>query len=885
MRGAIRSRSTWARWIAIVAACAGAAATAARADGPATLDVDVGKPGVTIPAGFFGLMTEEINHSYDGGLFAELIQNRTFQDPGPRRGGVPIHWSVVGPGKATSDEADPVNAALPVSLRLDLTGGESGVANDGYWGILVRPDTTYTASFYARGGGGFAGPVTASIRTDEGDVTVARGETRPVAAAWEKHTVTLRTAHDAPTTSKARFVLSASGPGRVSFSLVSLFPPTYRDTPNGLRPDLMELLADLRPKFIRLPGGNYLEGSRFSDRFNWKQMIGPADRRPGHMGCWGYRSSDGFGLPEYLLWCKQLGAEPVLGLFAGYVLNGDHFKAGSPEMALYTREALEEIEYVSGPVNSEWGKKRAADGFPGPFPLRYVEIGNEDWFDRSGSYDGRFAQMARAIRERYPHLKIIATAPVRSFKPDLYDDHFYRSARQLMRMATMYDPPTGAAPPLAFAGGGWNGRHRDGILTFVGEWATQEGRPTPDLNAALADAAFVMGLEKNSDAVPMECYAPLLVNVNPADPAKGYPRAWQWGTNLIGYDALRSFGSPSYYAQAMLAQNQGDVVLPARLDLPKAMPSDETPRGHIGLGSRHTLAEYANISVTAPDGRELLTTDRTRDSGGWAFPGDPWTLQDGAIRPGGADADTVAFIGDPAWTDYTIRLRARKRHGREGFLVIWHAADANNYRGWNLGGRDNTLARCEAADGGSREGYGPSTPFTAEAGRWYDLRLEVTGRRARGFVDGRLVTDATYEPPATPTTVFATATFDKTDRTVIVKVVNAGRTPVATNINIRGVGRVEPTGTALVLDGDPGAVNTLEEPRRVAPKQETVAGTSASFRHTFPPHSLTFLRLKTSRDSQDAHGAARDPIPGADVPDPAVIRAGDTDDLDSTAMR
>ena len=188
----------------------------------------------------------------------------------------------------------------------------------------------------------------------------------------------------------------------------------------------MKLLAELRPKFIRLPGGNYLEGSRFADRFNWKQMIGPAEQRPGHMGCWGYRSSDGFGLPEYLLWCKQLGAEPVLGLFAGYVLNGDHFKAGSPEMALYTQEALEEIEYVSGPADSEWGKKRAADGFPEPFPLHYVEIGNEDWFDRSGSYDGRFTQMARAIRERYPHLKIIATAPVKSFKPDLYDDHFYR---------------------------------------------------------------------------------------------------------------------------------------------------------------------------------------------------------------------------------------------------------------------------------------------------------------------------------------------------------------------------------------------------------------------------------------------------------------------------
>ncbi len=162
------------------------------------------------------------------------------------------------------------------------------------------------------------------------------------------------------------------------------------------------------------------------------------------MGCWGYRSSDGFGLPEYLLWCKQLDAEPVLAVFAGYVLNGQHVEAGSPDMAQYTQEALEEIEYVSGPTDSTWGKRRAADGFPEPFPLHYVEIGNEDWFDKSGSYDGRFTQMAKAIRQRYPQLKIIASAPVKSFKPDLYDDHFYRNARQLMNQASQYDKATAA---------------------------------------------------------------------------------------------------------------------------------------------------------------------------------------------------------------------------------------------------------------------------------------------------------------------------------------------------------------------------------------------------------------------------------------------------------
>lgn len=855
MLGAGRSPWTWAQWIAIVAASAGVSASAARGDGPATLEVDAGKPSVAIPAGFFGLMTEEINHSYDGGLFAELIQNRTFQDPasrpggvapGSRGGGVPIHWSVVGPGKAATDNTDPVNAALPVSLKLDLAGDESGVANDGYWGIPVRPDTTYTASFYAKGGGGFAGSVTASLRTDDGKLTVAKGETPPITGTWKKYTITLKTAHDAPTTSKARFLLSASGQGSVTFSLVSLFPPTNQDTPNGLRPDLMKLLAELRPKFIRLPGGNYLEGSRFADRFNWKQMIGPADQRPGHMAPWSYRSSDGFGMPEFLLWCKQLGAEPVLGLFAGYVLNGDHFKAGSPEMALYTQEALEEIEYVSGPADSTWGKKRAADGFPEPFPLHYVEIGNEDWFDRSGSYDGRFTEMARAIRERYRHLKIIASAPVRSFRPDLYDDHFYRSARQLMRMANHYDKPTEAAAPLTFNGGGWSGRQRDGMPILVGEWATQEGRPTPTHNAALADAAFVMGLEKNSDAVVMECYAPLFVNVSPADPAKGYPKAWQWNTNLIGYDALRSFGSPSYYAQVMLAQNKGDVVLPTRFEVPTAPPTVEKPRGGIGVGSWHTQVEYTDISVTARNGGKLLTANQARDVKGWQFSGGDWNVRDDAIAPAARDAETWAFIGDPNWSDYTIQLRARKARGREGFIVIWHAADGDNYHWWNIGGWENTLARCEAASGGGRVPYGTGTPFAVEAGRWYGLRLEVAGRRIRGFIDNKLVTEATDAPVATAASALATATYDKTDHAVIVKVVNAGSTRVDATVNIRGTDRIEPNGTALVLAGDPSAINTLDEPKKVAPRQEVVAGTSTSFRHAFPPHSFTILRLKTS---------------------------------------
>ncbi|MBV9849811.1 MAG: hypothetical protein JO250_09085 [Armatimonadetes bacterium] len=841
---------TLAASAALLAGLAGGARSQESPAVSAALTIDVGKRGPAIPASFYGLMTEEINHSYDGGLYAELIQNRTFQDPAPRGRqtspqDLPIHWSLVGDGKASPDRQDPVNSALPVSLRLDLSGGMAGVANDGFWGIPVRPNTTYTVRFYAKGGGGFAGPVTASLVLDDGSVSVAQADTPPVTGSWRKYTVTLATGHDAPTTAQAHFVLSATGTGSVTFSMVSLFPPTYQNVPDGLRPDLMELMAGLHPAFIRLPGGNYVEGSTFDTRFNWKQMIGPADQRPGHMGCWGYRSSDGFGLPQYLLWCKQLGAEPVLALFAGYVLNGSHVNAGSPEMAQYTDEALQEIEYVTGPADSGWGRKRAADGFPDPIPLHYVEIGNEDWFDRSGSYDGRFTEMAQAIRKRYPRLKIIATAPVKSFRPDLYDDHYYRSARQMLTQADEYDKPAGKPAPLTFAGGGWSGRQPGGIKTFVGEWATQEGRPTPDLNAALSDATFLMRLERNGDAVSLESYAPLLVNVSPADPDKGYPRAWQWGTNLIGYDALHSFGSPSYYAQAMFGQNKADIVLPTALQAapPPAAPAP-APHGGIGVGSYHTQVQYKDITVTAPDGHTLLTADLTKDTHDWQSKGGQWSLQDQAIEPSAPEAESWAVTGDPNWNDCTIHLKARKLGGPEGFLVLFHVQDGSHYRWWNVGGWGNTLARCEATHDGTRDPYGHSHPFTVETGRWYDLRLEVTGSRVRGFVDGQLVTDATEGPATAPAPVFASATYAKAGHIVIVKVVNVGPGPVDMAIHLRGARRVNPSGTAIVLTGDPTAQNTIDQPTNVAPNQEAVTDASASFHRTFPPHSLTLLRLQ-----------------------------------------
>ncbi len=821
------------------------AAAAAAASPTATIDVDVNHPGAAIPPTFFGLMTEEINHSYDGGLLAELVQNRTFQDDADR----PVHWSAAG-AEMRMDRGDPVNAALPVSLRVDFHFGgggrgggntDGGVANDGYWGVPVRPDTTYTASFYAKAGDGFTGPVTAGLWLDDRFLTIASGYSKPITGQWQRYTVTLTTPHHVPTTARAKFMLTANTNGCCWFSLVSLFPPTYGDVPNGLRPDLMKLMADLHPAFIRLPGGNYLEGNTFPTRFDWKHEIGPVEQRPGHMGCWGYRSSDGFGLPQYLLWCQQLHAEPVLAVFAGYVLQHQAVAADSPEMKQYVQEALEEIEYVSGPADSEWGRRRAADGFPEPFHLTYVEVGNEDWFDRAkGGYDARYTAMADAIRARYPALKLIATAPVTTPKVDLYDDHYYRSAVQMAVDSDHYDVGHQGRPTYV------NGHHdgavdRAGRQIFVGEWATREGKVTSDLNAALADSAWLMGLERNADLIPIQCYAPLLVNVNPG--------AWQWRIDLIGYDALHSFGSASYYAQAMFAQNKGDVVLPTKVSVgPTLAATEPVPHGAVGVGTWHTAAEFKDIIVTAPDGRVLLTADLTKDGPAnpkrWTFTGDKRSIVDGPLKPSAADTGTWGTIGDPEWTDYTIRLKARKSAGTEGFLVLFHVTDGDNYVWWNVGGWKDTRSQLQVQHDWNRTPLGKSANFTVETGRWYDLRLEVTGRHVKCFADDKLINEADDRPERVPTPLFASATYAKAAGDVIVKVVNVGSDDVDATVNLNGAGSVKADGgKAIVLTGQPSDENTISEPTKVAPKSEPLTGAAASFHRTFPPHSFTLLRV------------------------------------------
>lgn len=578
---------------------------------PVTLTVDAGHPSAKVQAHFYGLMTEEINYAYEGGLYAELIRNRIFQDRSRGRGNAAapspnpaveknpnlVHWWLVADAGASGeidiDTGDPVNTlALKNSLRLDIksvaAGQRVGVANDGFWGIPVKRNTEYTASFYARASEDFKGPLKVSIEGNgDGGEALASGEVPALTNAWKKYTLKIKTGDVGPT-ANARFVLSATKPGSVWFSLVSLFPPTFKNRANGMRVDIMEKLAAMKPCFLRFPGGNYLQGNDFANRFDWKKTLGPLEERVGHMSPWGYRSTDGVGLLEFLEWCEDLAMEPVVGIYAGLQLDRGMNTITGDALKPFVQEALEEIEYVSGDVSTTWGARRAKDGHPAAFKLRYVEIGNEDWLNNGKrTYAERFPMFYDAIKAKYPQIQVISSLRSQdkydhTREPDLLDDHFYMSIPTVLQNAHYYDK-----------------YDRTAVKIFAGEWATNSprGGPVGHMAFALGDAAWLTGLERNADVIQMNCYAPLFCNVNPG--------GMQWSINLIGYDAMSSFGSPAYYVQTMFANNRGDEVLPATFDplprlngeqIPKAPAQANRGRGGAGGGDNK---QYDGLYVSA----------------------------------------------------------------------------------------------------------------------------------------------------------------------------------------------------------------------------------------------------------------------------------------------
>jgi len=527
----------FAALVLLLPSCNLALSQAPAAKAPAVLSVQVDKSLHSVSPTLYGMMTEEINYSYDGGLYAELVRNRTLRDRNWNQQDWLIVQNASAGAKFEKDKATGPSEALNDSIKLTVTSASpsepAGLRNQGYWGYPLRPNVAYKFSIYAKADPVGAGPLHVDLVNNKTGKSVAHGEVASIGSDWKQYTVTLHTGAITPS-EENHLELTLTKPATMWMTMVSVFPPTYKNRVNGNRIDLMEKLAGLHPAFLRFPGGNYLEGDHIDERYEWKKSIGPLVDRPTHPSPWNYHSSDGLGLLEFLEWCEDLKMENVLAVYGGYSMRQEHIEPGK-KLEPYVQDALDEIEYATGSVDTKWGAERAKDGHPAPFKLAYVEIGNEDFFDQSKSYDGRFKQFHDAIKAKYPDQKLIATAPVTSVKPDVLDDHFYLSAENYFNDIHHYD-----------------NFDRNGPKIFMGEYATMEGSPTADFGAALGDAAWLTGVERNSDVVVMSSYAPLMVNVHNG--------GMQWHPDLIGYDGLTSYGSPSYYVLSLFAGKIGDEV-------------------------------------------------------------------------------------------------------------------------------------------------------------------------------------------------------------------------------------------------------------------------------------------------------------------------------------
>ena len=542
---------------------------AVAADGDRTsIKIDLAKPGHAISPTLNGVFFEDVNFGGDGGLYPERIKNGSFEfSPDPLMG-----WRKVerggGAGQLAVRDDRPLNESNPHYLHLaiddigDGGNGSFGISNEGFRGMGIVKGATYTFSAFARSAN--AQPITLTIELqDHANKPIASAQLSGFTDQWQKHSVEIQCPSG---DENAHLILSAKLVGAVDLDMVSLFPKdTWNNRPNGLRPDLVQLLKDLKPKFIRFPGGCIVEGRQLTNRYQWKNTIGDVAQRRLIVNRWNmefkhrqtpdYFQSFGLGFYEYFQLCEDIGARPVPILNCGMACQYNTSEL-APLDALdpYIQDALDLIDFANGPVESEWGKRRAAMGHPVPFNLDRIGVGNEQW---GPQYIQRYERFAKALKAKYPQVQLIAAAGpnpdgrefdyawkrLTELGADILDEHYYRKPEWFFANTHRYDQYDRSKPKV-----------------FAGEFAAQsvaiaspENRN--DWRCALSEAAFMTGLERNGDVVVMSSYAPLFAHVD----------AWQWTPDLIWYDNLRSYGTPSYYVQKLFSTNAGSTLLPAEV--------------------------------------------------------------------------------------------------------------------------------------------------------------------------------------------------------------------------------------------------------------------------------------------------------------------------------
>lgn len=867
-----------------------------------SLGIDVADEVHDISDMLYGIFIEDINFAADGGLYAEMVQNRSFEFTELAANNQKHAWTDIGDVSAqvtVGDEAGGLNRNNTNYMVLkNSSGSPAGIVNKGFLdGMAIEEGAGYSFSVYAKGLDGYSGKI--YVRLLVGNDVAAEAEIASVSASWQKYELELTSTM---TAANNVYLSVTMDDGSVAIDMVSLFPKdTYKGRENGLRKDLAEKLEALQPSFLRFPGGCVIEGYTLADAYDWKDSIGvDEDGKPllfnGTYGDVAARkmgqniwtnintTSDpypsfmtyGLGFYEYFVLAEDIGAVGVPVVNCGMACmarGGNQVSVTSDEMQKYIQDALDLVEFCRGGADTTWGAVRIAMGHEEPFALKYVGIGNEQWgedfFAHYEAFVDAFAKAKETNPELYGDIELMFSAGVddgdsghemyiAAYKeaeewlaehPDktlgdfagAIDHHYYNSPDWFLEHADYYDEKYYSRDSEHFADSLYGG----GIPVFVGEYAGQSNT----WKAALGEAAYMTGLERNSDIIRMAAYAPLFGNLT----------ATHWAPDLIWFNNYQSVCSVNYYVQKIFANNVGTKLLGSSLSGGEEQETVEL-KGKIGLGTWNTSADFDNAKIVNNDTGEVLGEDDFSEALlglDWETVSDGyWTIEDGVLKQNSTTTDTgrygnigsAVYYGDGTWSNYTFTVEATKTGGDEGFLVPFAVVNTDNNYFWNIGGWGNTSSSLQKVASGTKSDKlgGTDKPVHIETGKTYQLKVVVSGNNIKCYLDGELYIDYDVQPNAKSDVYQVVSTDDTGD--IIVKLVNVSGTRQTIAIDLQNAGSVETeavrqlaAGTSLEDD------NILGKDETITIESDTVSGLSSQFNYTLPEYSVTVLRLKAEK--------------------------------------
>jgi alpha-L-arabinofuranosidase len=827
------------------------------------IKIDGSAPRTTVSSSLYGIFFEEISHGGEGGLYAEMIRNRSFEDhvlPGgcklvdsfavaPSKPdyftGKVKNWkrkwnidpleawklSVTGNAKATVYVTDsvPLNEATPHAAFINMTsvkkGEEVDFANSGFWGIGVEEGDNYNVRLFLNVSKSYKGTAFARFVSDDGKVIGEAPIKLVKTGKWNEYKFQIPAVE---TSHNATFRLCFDAPGQIFVDFVSVFPEeTFKKRENGLRADVAQKLADLKPAFIRWPGGCIVEGLTLENRVRWKETLGDPVTRKGQYDLWGYRNTYGWGYHEYLQFCEDIGAAGMYVCNVGISCefrNGDFCSDDS--VKYFIHDAVDAIEYAIGDVSTTWGAKRAAAGHPAPFPLKYVEIGNEN---RGPVYYKRYNQFYKVLKARFPQILfvlntnfgegkfIIDEASKEAKKADLADLHWYESPEWFFNHTAMFDSI----------------KPRPDFKLYVGEYACNKDVGAGNLYGALSEAAFIMGMERNSDLVSMTSYAPLFENSSQRN----------WPVNLIWMNNNQVFGRSSYYVQKMFSENRPSEIIKTSVSLPeKPVLADFS--GGIGLATFNTSAEFKDISVTSGN-KELYHSDFINRASDWNTVGGKWEIKDSAYKQSVLDPFQLLELKDQNFSNCTIHLKARKLEGKEGFIIVFGSKDLKNRYSINIGGWSNAYSAFERVENGRSSTISNTVLTHIDNNKWYDIKIVANFPDVECYVDGKLLIKHQVKDYYKQ---FAQAGYDAATNEMVIKVVNAEPQQFTPQISIANVGEISTEGEVITLTSASSRdENSFSSPMKISPVKQSFNGFSGNFSYTFKPWSFTILRVKVKK--------------------------------------